>query len=62
MGVYLEILKDAVLLAGGCKVKVTLPSNQVIISNLDSIFSEIKTKRAISNWSVYVYPELAAVR
>lgn len=60
MGLYQEILEDAVLLAGGCKVKTILPENQVLISNLDSVFSEIEIKRAIPNWSVNVYPELAA--
>lgn len=60
MGLYQEILEDAVLLAGGCKIKAVLPKNQVLISNLDSVFSEIEIKRAIPNWGLNVYPELAA--
>lgn len=59
-GKYQDILEDAVLLAGGCKVKAILPLNQVLISNLDSVYSEIQTKKAKLKWTVNVYPELAA--
>lgn len=59
-GKYQDILEDAVLLAGGCKVKAILPPNQVLISNLDSVYTEMQTKKAILNWAVNVYPELAA--
>ncbi|WP_296025010.1 hypothetical protein [uncultured Treponema sp.] len=59
-GKYQDILEDAVLLAGGCKVKAILPSNQVLISNLDTVYSEMQTKKAKLKWAVNVYPELAA--
>lgn len=59
-GKYQDILEDAILLAGGCKVKAILPQNQVLITNLDSVYSEMQEKKAKLNWSVNVYPELAA--
>ncbi len=59
-GKYQDILEDAVLLAGGCKVKAVLPENQVLISNLDTVYSEMQTKKAKLKWDVNVYPELAA--
>lgn len=59
-GLYLNILEDAVLLAGGCTVKATIPENQVLISNLDTVYSEILQKKANLVWSTNVYPELAA--
>lgn len=59
-GKYQDILEDAVLLAGGCKVKAILPSNQVLISNFDTVYSEMQTKKAKLKWDVNVYPELAA--
>lgn len=59
-GRYQDILEDATLLAGGGKVKAVLPSNQVLISNFDTVYSEMKTKKAYLKWSVNVYPELAA--
>lgn len=59
-GKYQDILEDAILLAGGCKVKAILPQNQVLITNLDSVYSEMQEKKAKLNWTVNVYPELAA--
>lgn len=59
-GLYLDILEDAVLLAGGCAVKATIPENQVLISNLDNVYTEILKKKARVLWNVNVYPELAA--
>lgn len=59
-GKYQDILEDAILLAGGCKVKAILPQNQVLINNLDSVYSEMQDKKAKLNWVVNVYPELAA--
>lgn len=59
-GLYQELLEDAILLAGGSRLKVDIPPNQVLISNLDSIYSEILQKKALLKWSSHVYPELAA--
>ena len=59
-GLYQDILENAVTLAGGSKVKVELPQNQVLISNLDDVYSELSCKKAELNWHANVYPELAA--
>ncbi|HBB14246.1 MAG TPA: hypothetical protein DCZ76_08225 [Treponema sp.] len=59
-GLYLDILKNAVTLAGGSKVRAKIPENQVLISNLDEVYSEMLCKKAILNWKANVYPELAA--
>lgn len=57
---YSEILENAVTLAGGSKIKARLPENQVLLSNLDDVYSEILCKKAELNWKVHVFPELAA--
>lgn len=60
---YTEILESAVTLAGGSKVKATLPENCVLLENLDAVYSELAQKKVIFNdetWKVNVYPELAA--
>lgn len=59
-GLYLEILENAVTLAGGSKVKASIPNNQVLLSNLDEVYKEILCKKSMLNWSVNVFPELAA--
>jgi len=59
-GLYLDILENAVTLAGGSKVQALIPENQVLISNLDEVYSEMLCKKAILNWKATVYPELAA--
>ena len=59
-GIYLKILENAITLAGGSKIKASIPPNQVLISNLDSVYSEMCEKKAILNWTANVYPELAA--
>lgn len=59
-GLYQEILEDAILLAGGSKLKADIPVNQVLISNLDIVYSEIFQKKAVLKWNANVYPELAA--
>lgn len=61
-GMYQDILENAILLAGGCKVSAILPQNQVLISNFDSVYTEMQNKKAKlkDNWFVNVYPELAA--
>lgn len=57
---YKEILENAITLAGGCKVHSELPENCVLLNNLDSVYTEILHKKAISNWNAEVVPELAA--
>ena len=61
-GLYLDILENAVTLAGGSKVQAFISENQVLISNLDEVYSEILCKKAYlsDKWKVNVYPELAA--
>lgn len=59
-GLYLDILENAVTLAGGSKVQAIIPENQVLLSNLDEVYSEILCKKAFLNWKANVYPELAA--
>ena len=61
-GLYLDILENAVTLAGGSKVQAFIPENQVLLSNLDEVYSEILCKKAYlsDKWKVNVYPELAA--
>ena len=58
-GLYLDILENAVTLAGGSKVQAIIPKNQVLLSNLDSVYSEMLCKKASLNWKANVYPELA---
>ena len=57
---YYNILENAIVLAGGSKIKVQIPENCVLIHNLDTVYSELKTKKAIINWTHDVIPELAA--
>lgn len=59
-GLYLEILENAVTLAGGSQIETKIPENQVLLSNLDKVYSEILCKKAKLNWNVNVCPELAA--
>lgn len=59
-GLYQDLLEAAILLAGGAYIKVTLPVNQVLISNLDSVYTEILQKEAFLKWTANVFPELAS--
>lgn len=59
-GLYQDILEDAIVLAGGSKIPVELPENQVLISNFDNVYSEILNKKAKLRWKANVYPELAS--
>lgn len=57
---YLQILENAVALAGGSKVHAELPENCVLLDNLDTVYTEILHKRPFLDWKVDVVPELAA--
>lgn len=57
---YLEILENAITLAGGSKVKATLPDNSVLLDNLDEVYTELSNKKPELNWKAAVIPELAA--
>lgn len=57
---YLEILENAIVLAGGSKVHAELPENYVTIASLDLAYTEIRNKKAVLNWKAEVVPELAA--
>lgn len=57
---YQDILENAVVLAGGSKIFTKTPQNQVEIKNLDFVYNELIHKKAILNWRVNVFPELAA--
>lgn len=57
---YLQILENAVALAGGSKVHAELPENCVLLDNLDTVYTEILHKKPFLNWKADVVPELAA--
>ncbi len=59
-GLYERILHNAILIADDCLNEIILPINQVSISTLDSIYTEILKNEYILNWTANVYPELAA--
>lgn len=59
-GIFQDIIESAVVLAGGSKIRATLPDNQVLLYSLDDIYTELLHKKAKLNWDVNVHPELAA--
>lgn len=57
---YLEILENAITLAGGSAVKAGIPENDVSLLDLDSVYTELLNKKPMLKWRADVIPELAA--
>ena len=57
---YLEILENAITLAGGSAVKAGIPENDVSLLDLDSVYTELLKKKPKLKWRADVIPELAA--
>ena len=48
------------MFAGGSKIEASIPSNCVVLKDLDTVYSEVLHKKPYLKWKAGVIPELAA--